>query len=195
MLKSLFDGLSETLISTLRQSGAQPQEAVNAKSKCDKDKQSSKNINDRVRDIMNRNALSQSHESADDATESVVTDIIDEDFTMFSDNDEFEQLEAHGYDDQFDYEMPKIFEDDEKFDTDASPSIAKVVENICKRKSDVSIMTKEMKIPGNCRSLAAPPVNMEIWQFLERKAKSSDLNTQIIQRLLGSGIVPIIKVA
>lgn len=92
-------------------------------------------------------------------------------------------------------EMLNFFEDDETFDADTSASIANVVEHICRKKSDVTIMTKDLKIPGHCRSLVPPPVNMEIWQFLERRANSSDLGTQTIQRLLGSGIVPISKVA
>lgn len=49
-------------------------------------------------------------------------------------------------------------------------------DSICKKKSDVSVMTREMKIPVNSKSLVAPPVKAEIWQFLERKAKTSDLN-------------------
>ncbi|CAG2205935.1 unnamed protein product [Mytilus edulis] len=32
-------------------------------------------------------------------------------------------------DDEFDYELPKIFEDDEKYDEEASPSLAKVFDN------------------------------------------------------------------
>ena len=41
--------------------------------------------------------------------------------------------------------MSKFFEDDEKFDSDASASIARGVEIRSKKKLDVSIMTKELK--------------------------------------------------
>ena len=89
--------------------------------------------------------------------------------------------------DEFEYTMPKVFEDDDKFESDVNASISSVVENICQ--------TKDLKIPGNCRSLVPPQVNPEIWQFLERKAKSDDLHSQTIQKLIGAGLIPIIQVA
>ncbi|VDI02305.1 Hypothetical predicted protein [Mytilus galloprovincialis] len=119
--------------------------------------------------------------------------VIDTHYNIFSDEENEPQVIAS--DDEFDYELPKIFEDDEKYDEEVSPSLAKVFDNICKKKSDVSVMTREMKIPVNCKSLVAPPVNAEIWQFLERKAKTADLNLQTIQKSLGCGMVPLIRVA
>ncbi|XP_076092007.1 uncharacterized protein LOC143063639 [Mytilus galloprovincialis] len=119
--------------------------------------------------------------------------VIDTHYNIFSDEENEPQVVVS--DDEFDYELPKIFEDDEKYDEEVSPSLAKVFDNICKKKSDVSVMTREMKIPVNCKSLVAPPVNAEIWQFLERKAKTADLNLQTIQKSLGCGMVPLIRVA
>ncbi|CAG2254123.1 unnamed protein product [Mytilus edulis] len=77
-------------------------------------------------------------------------------------------------DDEFDYELPKSFEGDDKYVEEVSPSMSKVFDNICKNKSDVSVMTRDMKIRENCKSLVEPPVNAEIWQFLERKAKTAN---------------------
>ncbi|CAC5388208.1 unnamed protein product [Mytilus coruscus] len=119
--------------------------------------------------------------------------VIDTNYNIFSDEENEPQVVAS--DDEFDYELPKIFEDDEKYDEEVSPSLAKVFDNICKKKSDVSVMTREMKILVNCNSLVAPPVNAEIWQFLRRKAKTADLNLQTIQKSLGCGMVPLIRVA
>ncbi|XP_052082856.1 uncharacterized protein LOC127720327 [Mytilus californianus] len=105
------------------------------------------------------------------------------------------QLVVESEDEEFDYEMPKIFEDDERFDSEVSPSIASVIEKICKKKSDVTSLTKDSKIPSNCKALVPPPVNPEIWQFLARRAKTEDLISQNIQKLTGAGMVPLIKVA
>ena len=41
----------------------------------------------------------------------------------------------------------------------------------------------------------SPAVNSEIWHFLERNIKSRDLGLQTVQKLLGHGIVPIIRMA
>ena len=96
---------------------------------------------------------------------------------------------------EYQYQMPRIFEDDEKYDNKVSDSIASIVQNVCKKKSDVSSYSDKYKIPVNCKSLVPPPVNMEIWQFLERKAKGEDLSCQNVQKLIGIGIVPVIKCA
>ncbi|CAG2185925.1 unnamed protein product [Mytilus edulis] len=102
-----------------------------------------------------------------------VTDeqVIDTNYNIFSDEENEPQVVAS--DDEFDYELPKSFEGDKKY---------------VEEKSDVSVMTRDMKIPVNCKSLVAPPVNAEIWQFLERKAKTADLNLQTIQKSLGCGM-------
>ncbi|VDI78243.1 Hypothetical predicted protein [Mytilus galloprovincialis] len=161
LLKTLFKGLSDTLVSTLSHNN----------------EMSSKNID---------NNMEFSENESDEQ-------VIDTHYNIFSDEENEPQVIAS--DDEFDYELPKIFEDDEKYDEEVSASLAKVFDNICKKKSDVSVMTREMKIPVNCKSLVAPPVNAEIWQFLERKAKTADLNLQTIQKSLGCGMVPLIRVA
>ena len=42
----------------------------------------------------------------------------------------------------FDYSMPRVFEDDDKFGDNASTSIATLVENVCQKNSDVCTITK-----------------------------------------------------
>lgn len=91
-LKTLFDGLSKTLISTLNQK-QNPRDSV--------PKKTNKNINERVRDVLNQNALFEQGDSADEASDSVNAEIIDPNFSMFSD-EEVDQVEAHGYDEDFD---------------------------------------------------------------------------------------------
>lgn len=100
-------------------------------------------------------------------------------------------------DEDFDFEIPKIFEDDEKFGSEALASIASMIEKICKNKSDVSALIKseDNKIPSNCKGLAPPSVNAEIWQYLDRRSRQQDLMSQNVQRLIGLGIVPLIRMA
>ena len=98
-------------------------------------------------------------------------------------------------DDDFLRELPKIFEEDEKFGKDTTESISKMVQTIVRKKSDVKEIVKELKIPSNCKDLYPPAVNSEIWHFLERNIKSRDLGLQTVQKLLGHGIVPIIRMA
>ena len=55
-------------------------------------------------------------------------------------------------DDNDDYlrELPKIFEEDEKFCKYTTESISKMVLTIVRKKSDVKEIVKELKIPSNC---------------------------------------------
>lgn len=114
----------------------------------------------------------------------------DSDINMFSMSESDSETEH-----DFEFEMPKIFEDDERFGDEINTNIASIVEKVCLKRSDVSSLVSDLKIPINCKSLAPPQVNPEIWQFLERRAKSEDLHFQTIQRLLAFGIVPILHVA
>ena len=53
-------------------------------------------------------------------------------------------------DDDFLSELPKIFEEDEKFGKDTTESISKMVQTIVRKKSDVKEIVKALKIPSNC---------------------------------------------
>ena len=109
---------------------------------------------------------------------------------IFSDN------ESHTDEvEEFEFEMPKIFEDDAKFGDAVSEKISGIVKNVCKKKSEVGEIMKQVKIPINCKDLVPPPVNQEIWNFLEKKVKSKDLNAQLVQRLLGLGLAQIVNTA
>lgn len=85
-------------------------------------------------------------------------------FSIFSDdsngNDQSEVCSDENND--FDYELPRIFEGDERFGEEVCESISKVCENICKKKTDVSAMVNDLKVLSNCKSLVVPPVNPEI---------------------------------
>lgn len=89
----MFNGLSETLISTLNQKQNPTDSGP---------KKTNKNINDRVPDVLSQNALFEQGDSADEAADSVNTEMIDQNFSMFSD-EEVDQVEAHGYDEDFDF--------------------------------------------------------------------------------------------
>lgn len=169
LLTNLFRGLTESLTATLKSNVNKAPQGQAQKS--------------RNRETVQSVETESEYENEENE--------INENFNIFTD-EETENVEVS--DNDFDYELPNIF-DEERFGTEVSASLAKVFDNICKKKSDVSSMIKEIKIPINCKSLVVPPVNTEIWQFLERKAKSTDLNMQTIQRNLAYGIVPLIRVA
>ena len=95
----------------------------------------------------------------------------------------------------FEYDLPKIFEDDEKYGAETTKSVASLIGAVVKKKSNVNDLVKENKVPINCKGLFPPRVNPEIWGFLQRIAKSDDLLFQGIQKVLGLGIVPVIRLA
>lgn len=115
------------------------------------------------------------------------------DFNIFSDHDSGDEDKDEL--DEYIYEMPRVFEDDDKFDDEVSTSIANVVQSLCKKKADIANVAKDNKIPVNCKGLVSPPVNIEIWQFLDRRAKTEDLTSQNVQKHIASGIAAVIKVA
>lgn len=173
LIKSLFQGLSETLRSSLnvnQQRGVQRSTNVETNGNADDQISEPESYHDNDHDIENGN------------------------FAIFSDNDS-DQSEVLSDDNDFDYELPRIFEGDERFGDEVCDSISKVCNNICTKKTDVSAMINELKVPSNCKSLVVPPVNPEIWQFLDRKPKSSDLGLQTLQRLLAYGMIPVMTLA
>ena len=99
--------------------------------------------------------------------------------------------------DEVDFEISKIFEDADKFGQEVEASIAKIVEAVIGKKADVTSLVKkeDNKIPNNCKGLNPPAINPEIWQNLDRRARGQDLMFQAVQRLLGLGIVPILRIA
>ncbi|CAG2218547.1 unnamed protein product [Mytilus edulis] len=86
-------------------------------------------------------------------------------------------------------------EDDDKFGDETHKSIAALVNAVTNRKSVITEIAKDYKVPSNSKSLAPPKVNPEIWHLLNRQARSDDLSFQTIQRILGFGIVPVIRTA
>ncbi|VDI16064.1 Hypothetical predicted protein [Mytilus galloprovincialis] len=116
-------------------------------------------------------------------------------YDIFGNNadDEFES-EVNS-EEEFAYAIPKIFEDDDKFGDETHKSIAALVNAVTNRKSVITEIAKDYKVPSNSKSLAPPKVNPEIWHLLNRQARSDDLSFQTIQRILGFGIVPVIRTA
>lgn len=68
--------------------------------------------------------------------------------------------------------------EDEKFGEKTNENIAKIVQSIVKKNSDVKSIIKALKIPSNCKDLSPPAVNSEIWHFLDRNIKTKDLGLQ-----------------
>lgn len=202
LLKSLFNDLSSNIVKAIEKKSDNPACSTRP------------NINERVRmhmaearrvsqigDDHVNNVENYDIESEEDHESDINSEIENfNNFTEKQDGSEVEDQDANDDADghniaEYEYQMPRVFEDDEKFDTKVSDSIASIVQNVCKKKSDVSSYSDKYKIPINCKNLVPPPVNMEIWQFLERKAKGDDLSCQNVQKLIGIGIVPVIKCA
>ncbi|CAC5398982.1 unnamed protein product [Mytilus coruscus] len=123
---------------------------------------------------------------------------------IFSDNesDNSEGSTHHNLDhsDQLgdiEFELPNIFEDSERYREEVEASVSNIVETVIRKKADVASLVKkeDNKIPSNCKGLNPPAVNAEIWQNLDRKARSQDIMFQTVQRLMGLGIVPILRIA
>lgn len=184
LIKSLFQGLSDTLKSTLNGNKQKSEHRPN--------------INDRVRAIIESNANGQNSDQGEESEYHGYNEhnVENGNFSIFSDDDnDNDQSESSSDSNEFDYELPRIFDGDERYGDKVCESISKVCDNICRKKTDVSAMVNDLKIPSNCRSLVVPPVNPEIWQFLDRKPKSSDLGLQSLQRLLAYGMIPVITLA
>lgn len=100
-----------------------------------------------------------------------------------------------GLEEGFKFELPKIFEEDVKFGVETLSNIAEMVNTIVRRKANLEEVVKDSKIPSNCKNITPPKVNVEIWSFLRRNVKSLDLSMQTVQKLLGMGIVPVVRLA
>ncbi|CAC5414349.1 unnamed protein product [Mytilus coruscus] len=96
---------------------------------------------------------------------------------------------------EFSHAISKIFEDDDKFGDETHKSIAALVNAVTTRKSVITEKAKDYKVPSNSKSLAPPKVNPEIWHLLNCQARSDDLSFQTIQKILGFGIVPVMRTA
>lgn len=113
---------------------------------------------------------------------------------LFGDNDD-DNRNDNDQEECFEYELPKIFEDDDRYGERTIDCIAKLINSVTKKKSDVSNIIKENKVPDNCKGLTPPKVNTEIWHILIRQGRQDDLMCQTIQRLIGLGASPIIRAA
>lgn len=116
-------------------------------------------------------------------------------YDIFGNNADDEVESEENSEEEFAYAIPKIFEDDDKFGDETHKSIAALVNAVTNRKSVITEIAKDYKVPSNSKSLAPPKVNPEIWHLLNRQARSDDLSFQTIQRILGFGIVPVIRTA
>ncbi|XP_062619526.1 uncharacterized protein LOC134281079 [Saccostrea cucullata] len=153
-----------------------------------------RSVNPPVNTCNDQSKSSTTCTNQNDQNDQSMSNEIESHHDIFSDNEQ-QDLENDNEIDDFLSEMPKIFEDDEKFGEETNENISKMVQSIVKKKSDVKSIVKELKIPSNCKDLSPPAVNSEIWHFLDRNIKSKDLGLQTVQKLLGHGIVPIIRMA
>ncbi|CAC5387780.1 unnamed protein product [Mytilus coruscus] len=178
LIKSLFQGLTDSLRSTLT-GNTQRDNSLQRTRQNNETARTENNHNDQYSD--------QEEESDYPVYDTCNNNIENGNFSIFSDDDE---------NNEFDYELPRFFEGDERFGEEVCESISKVCDNICKKKTDVFDNGHyELKVPSNCKSLVVPPVNPEICQFLDRKTKSSNLGLQNLQRLLAYGVIPVITLA
>jgi hypothetical protein len=72
------------------------------------------------------------------------------------------------------FPMPKIFEDETKFSEPISENMAKFIMMGCTQKADVAKYLDEIKIPENCKNLVPPLINSEIWNNLFPNVQQRD---------------------
>ena len=106
-------------------------------------------------------------------------------FDMFSHQNEAEIIFDN---ENAEFSMPKVFEDETKFCNLISEVMANFVKSGCTKKADISKYVEEIKIPENCKNIVPPLINSEIWNNLypniqqrDRTLRGSD-NSWIINR-------------
>jgi hypothetical protein len=95
----------------------------------------------------------------------------------------------------YEFSMPKIFEDETKFCSPVSENLATFIKMGCTQKAEVSKYFDEIKVPENCKHLVPPLINSEIWNTLYVNVQQRDKTIQEAQRILGLAIVPMINLA
>lgn len=73
--------------------------------------------------------------------------------------------------------------------------MAKFIKMGCTQKADVSKFLQNVKIPENCKNLAPPLINYEIWNNLYPNVQQRDRTLQDAQRILGLSILSMINLA
>lgn len=91
--------------------------------------------------------------------------------------------------------MPKVFEDETKFCSPVSKSLAKFIKMGCTQKAEVTKYLEEIKVPENCKNLVPPLINSEIWNNLYVNVQQRDKTIQEVQIILVLAIVPMINLA
>ncbi|CAC5382527.1 unnamed protein product [Mytilus coruscus] len=147
-----------------------------------------------VQGEQNINIPSTSADNISNSTEPVQMIFSDNDDPNESDNSE--GIAQHNLGD-IEFELPNIIRDSERYGEEDEASVSNIVETVIRKKADVASLVKKEnhKIPSNCKGLNPPAVYTEIWQNLDRKARLQDLMFQTVQRLMGLGIVPILRIA
>lgn len=98
-------------------------------------------------------------------------------------------------DESNEFSMPKVFEDETKFCSPVSKSLAKFIKMGCTQKAEVTKYLEEIKVPENCKNLVPPLINSEIWNNLYVNVQQRDKTIQEVQIILGLAIVPMINLA
>jgi len=62
-------------------------------------------------------------------------------------------------------------------------------------KEKIDLIKVDNKLPANCKELAVPKVNHEIWSMLPPRAKQIDYSNQVIQQQLGTASVILSRTA
>ena len=87
---------------------------------------------------------------------------------------------------------------DDKTGPKAGAGLAKAVNAaVSVRSNKDSLKTIEDRYfrPENCNYLCSPRVNSEVWRVMPRNAHTNDVSLQEIQKVLATGMVPIIQTA
>ena len=62
-------------------------------------------------------------------------------------------------------------------------------------KESMNELEKKYERPENCNMLNVPRVNKEIWDAMNEQAHTDDLNLQVVQKSLATGMISLVQMA
>lgn len=147
-----------------------------------------------VYNLANENRPNRGHEIDN---ESVQSEQIDDDISEPHDNvehveDSFDYFDNDEQDNE--WALPDWFTVDKK-GGEVDTKLADMVNSVCITEGDTEKIIEKYPRPANCKFLTAPKINNDIWQMLPKFIQNRDAGFQAVQKMIASGIVPLMKAA
>lgn len=143
------------------------------------------NRSNRGQEIENETMMNNQNEQTDDDFSETPDNVehVEDSFYYF-DNEEHEN----------DWALPDWFTVDKK-GGDVDTKLADMVNSVCITEGDTEKLIEKYPRPANCKYLTAPKIDSDIWQMLPKFIQNRDAGFQAFQKIIASGIVPLMKVA